>query len=195
MMGVIEKYKYVWLALLGLATLGFVASLSLTIDYYRLLDNPSYVLACDINPIVSCGSVMESQYAKVFGVPLSLGGVIGFGVLMLFSIGAFFGLKYKLWVWRAAQAAAIAGLLVAHYLFFVSVFILGSICPWCFTVWMSTLGVAWIVTWHNAKNGHLALPKIEKWIAKNHIVLFVWWLVVLLSILLVQFRDYWRTLV
>jgi len=194
-MVMITKYKYVWLVLLTLGLIGFWASLSLTVDYYRLLENPSYELACDINPIVSCGSVMESQYAKVFGVPLSLGGVIAFGSLMLFSLGAFFGIKYKPWIWRAAQLAVIAGLLIAHYLFFVSVTILGSICPWCFTVWMSTLGVAWIITWFNSKNGNIAMPKTEKWLAKNHAALFVWWLAVLLIIILIQFREFWRSLV
>ncbi|MGB9251369.1 MAG: vitamin K epoxide reductase family protein, partial [Mycobacterium sp.] len=45
-----------WVLIAGVA--GLIASATLTIEKIELLVNPSYVPSCNLNPIVSCGSVM-----------------------------------------------------------------------------------------------------------------------------------------
>ena len=51
-----------WVLIAGV--IGFVASLTLTVEKIDLLLNPSYVPSCNINPIVSCGSVMTTTTSE-----------------------------------------------------------------------------------------------------------------------------------
>lgn len=67
--------------------LGLFASAVLTLDKIRLLKDPSYVPNCNINPIISCGSIMRSDQAEAFGFPNSLLGLAGFAVVIAIGAG------------------------------------------------------------------------------------------------------------
>ena len=63
---------------------GWIAALNLLVDKLFLLENPGGTLACDINPFISCGTVMFTWQAEAFGIPnmaLGLGGFAIMGVL------------------------------------------------------------------------------------------------------------------
>jgi uncharacterized membrane protein len=49
--------------------IGFVAAFVLTIEKIELLKNPNYVPTCNISPLISCGSVMKTHQAAIFGFP------------------------------------------------------------------------------------------------------------------------------
>ena len=53
-----------------------LASLTLTVEKIELLIDPSYVPSCSINPVLSCGSVMVTHQASVFGFPNPLIGIV-----------------------------------------------------------------------------------------------------------------------
>ena len=73
-----------WVLIAGVV--GLVASMALTIEKFKLLLNPSYVPSCNINPIVSCGSVMTTPQASVLGFPNPLLGIIGFTVVVVTGV-------------------------------------------------------------------------------------------------------------
>ena len=56
-----------WVLIAGVV--GLVASMALTVEKFELLIDPHYVPSCNINPIVSCGSVMTTPQASVLGFP------------------------------------------------------------------------------------------------------------------------------
>src|SRR5262249_37639546 len=60
---------------------GWLAAFQLSVDDWRLLKDPSYQPACNISPIVSCGSVMSSPEGSVFGFPNMLLGLGAFAAV------------------------------------------------------------------------------------------------------------------
>lgn len=57
-----------WLLIAG--AIGLVASMTLTVEKIDILLDPSYVPSCNINPILSCGSVMMTPQASLLGFPI-----------------------------------------------------------------------------------------------------------------------------
>lgn len=180
-------------------SLGLLASFILTYDKIQVLKNPLYDPPCNINPVLSCGSVMKTEQASLLGVPNTIFGIMGFtalitfGVLLLASSGA------KKWVWQAAQGAATLGVVFMHYLFFQGVYRINAICPWCFVTWMVTIPVFVYITVYNLEQNNIPLSKgmmkVSIWIQNNYINILISWYVVIFLILLQHFWYYWQTLI
>jgi len=62
---------------------GLAASLASTIVHYRLVRQPGYTSFCDVNATVSCTQAYLSRYGSVAGVPVALGGVLFFALVLL----------------------------------------------------------------------------------------------------------------
>lgn len=181
------------------ALIGLAASFILTYDLIRLNQTPGYEPACSINPIINCVSVMETAEATVIGnVPNSLFGLIAFGMLLSFGFIVATGVILPRKIWQAAQFAALGGVLFAHFLMFSSVFALHTICPWCFVTWLVVIAIFWAITTHNAQH-HLILRGKQlvdfrfAWQRHSLSILFLWY-VFLFLLLLIEFWDYWKTL-
>ena len=61
-----------WVLIAGV--IGLTAAMTLTIEKIEILINPDYVPTCSINPVLSCGSVMITPQASVFGFLVTLMG-------------------------------------------------------------------------------------------------------------------------
>ena len=48
---------------------GLSAAFVLLVEKIRLVADPSYVPSCSISPLLSCGSVMSTPQAELFGFP------------------------------------------------------------------------------------------------------------------------------
>jgi uncharacterized membrane protein len=109
--------------------------------HYRLLTDPAYVSPCDVNAAFSCSQVYLSQYGSVAGVPVAFGGLIWFGLVALI---AGFGHTDG----QASTAPhyllglSVIGLAVIAYLFYVSMFLLGTGCLLCMGTYVCVLGIA-----------------------------------------------------
>lgn len=51
------------------SVVGLVAAFVLLLEKIALLTDPAYVPSCSINPVLSCGSVMNTDQAAAFGFP------------------------------------------------------------------------------------------------------------------------------
>jgi len=74
---------------------GLVAAWVITLDKFALLQDPNFVPACSLNPVVTCGNIMKSGQAAAFGFPNPLLGLVAYGMVMcagaiILSVG-FFG--------------------------------------------------------------------------------------------------------
>ncbi len=49
--------------------IGFIAAFTLTVERIKLAGDPNAALSCDINPFISCGSVMTTWAGALFGFP------------------------------------------------------------------------------------------------------------------------------
>jgi hypothetical protein len=63
----LQKY-FPWL-LTGGGLIGLLSAFVLMVEKIEVLKNPDYVPSCNINPILACGSVINTPQASVFGFP------------------------------------------------------------------------------------------------------------------------------
>ncbi len=68
--------------MLGAATLGLVAALMSSYVHYKLLTDASYVSACDVSSTVNCTQAYLSPYGSLWGVPVAVGGVMYFAMVL-----------------------------------------------------------------------------------------------------------------
>lgn len=191
--------KKLGVALSILALFGLVASFTLTYDAIETIKNPYYSPACNISPIVSCGKALGSSRAELFGIPNPVYGILAFTALLTLSVTLIAGAKYKKWFWVLVEAVAATGLAGAMYLFFYSMYSLGSICPWCLLVWTSVVAIFWLITTHLVATGVLATKGASHRIAdfwdKYAVPVLIVWYLALVVIMFLRFRDYWLSLI
>jgi len=96
-----------WVLIAGLS--GLFASMTLTVEKIKILLNPSYVPSCNINPIVSCGSVMVTPQASVLGFPNPLLGIVGFTVVVVTGVLAVAKVPLPRWYWIGLAAGILMG--------------------------------------------------------------------------------------
>jgi uncharacterized membrane protein len=186
----------------GLATLltvagatGFVAAFVLAVERIALLEDPDYVPTCSFNPILSCGSVMQTWQAEAFGFPNPLIGIAAFAVVTTIGVVLLTGATLPRWFWLGLEAGALFGVVFVHWLIVQSLYSIGALCPYCMVVWVVTIPIFWYVTVHNLQAGHLpAGAGLRQFVVRNRgLVLAVWYLAVT-GLVLVRFWDYWSSL-
>ena len=128
---------------------GLAAAFILAVEKFRLLTNPLYVPTCSINATFSCGSVMRSSQAEVFGFPNPLLGLVGFAIVAATGAALLAGAKLAGWYWGGLQLGVTGGVVFVHWLMFQSAFVIGALCPYCMVVWVVTLPIFWYVTLRN----------------------------------------------
>jgi uncharacterized membrane protein len=176
--------------------IGLIASATLTVEKIKLLTNSSYVPSCNINPIVSCGSVMATPQASVLGFPNSLIGIAGFSVVTVTGVLAVAKVPLPRWYWVGLTAGILAGTGFVHWLIFQSLYRIGAMCPYCMVVWvvtMSLLVVVSAVAFRPPGEGphSTIMRELYRW---RWSIAALWFTAVFLLIL-VRFWDYWSTLI
>lgn len=174
--------------------IGIIASVVIMQEKIDLAGNPHYQPACDLNPIVSCGSVMKSSQAHVFGFMNPFIGLIGFPVVVTVGMAMFAGARFKRWFWVGLQLGLTLGLIFAYWLLWESVYRIRALCPYCLSVDVALTTAWWYVTLFNFYNGNLSLPASLKstgsFIKRNHAGLLVLWFVIVIFFILKHFWYY-----
>ncbi len=184
--------------LTGGGLIGLLASFILTIDKIELIKDPSFQPSCNINPIISCGSVMATHQSEAFGFPNSLLGIIGFTALTVTGGALLAGAKFKRWYWLALQAGMLFAVGFVHWLIFQTIYRIDALCPYCMVVWTAVIPMFWYLTLYNFRNGHLVVGQryknICKFFQKHHADVLFLWFVVITGLILEHFWYYWKTL-
>ncbi len=193
----IRGVAFGWL-LLTLGSLGVAMAAVLLIEKVRILEDPSYVPSCSINPILSCGSIMTTPQAEAFGFPNPVIGIAGFTVVATAGAGVIAGAQFARWFWLALLAGSAAGVVFVHWLAFQSLYRIGALCPYCMVVWVVTIAVFWYTLLHvlepvAAASGSAASRWYRRVAALHGVVLTAWYLTIA-GLITVRFWDYWSTL-
>lgn len=112
-----------WLSFIGM----FVAGYSLYGYYFG--DQSGL---CNINSTFSCYSVYHSGYSEIFGIPVSLIGIIGFGLIFICSAWSLQGKNTHKFLLPFASIS----LLSVIYFAYLSAFVIGVWCPSCIVSWV-----------------------------------------------------------
>ncbi len=178
--------------------IGVLASGILLLEKINLLQNPTAELACDINPIVACGSVITTAQASAFDIPNPIIGLAGFGAVAAIGAGMLAGAVYRRWFWLGMQAGVTFGLGFIMWLQFQTIYRINALCPYCIVVWMVMIPIFWYTTLHNLREGHIRLSKkfdkAATFAQKNHGNILITWFLIIIALILTHFWYYWKTI-
>ena len=186
-----------YILLLG-GIIGVLVSVILTAEQINILKNPSAVLSCDINPIISCGSVINKPQASALGIPNTMFGIVGFSIVATIGASLLAGARFKRWYWLCTQGGVTFGILAVTWLQYQSIFILGTLYPFCLTTWTIMIPMFLYTTLYTIREGYLKTPK--KWqpaidaLQRNHLALLILWYLLIIGLITQRFWDYWSTL-
>jgi uncharacterized membrane protein len=168
--------------------IGVIASVAITVEKFDLLQNPNYQPVCDLNPIISCGTVMKSKQANAFGFMNTYIGLLGFPVVVTIGMAMVAGAKFKRWFWLGMNAGLTFGIAFAYWLIFESIYRIGALCPWCLSIDVALTTAWWYVTLWNFYDGNLRVPvrlkAFGQFVKRHHAdILALWFLAVIIEIL------------
>lgn len=188
----VGRSSALWVLIAGVV--GLTASLTLTIEKIEILINPDYVPTCSINPVLSCGSVMITPQASLFGFPNPLIGVVAFTVVLVTGVLAVANVRLPRWYWAGLAVGTLLGTVFVHWLIFQTLYRIGALCPYCMVVWAVTiplLVVAASVALAPQESGSVLVRTLYTW---RWSVVTLWFVAVALLIL-ERFWNYWSTLI
>ncbi len=182
-----------WLLIAGV--IGLVASMTLTVEKIDILRDPSYIPSCNINPILSCGSVMITPQASLLGFPNPLLGLVAFTVVAVTGLLALTKVALPQWCWVGLTVGVLAGAVFVHWLIFQSLYRIGALCPYCMVVWVVTISLLVVVA------SVAYRPALQQRQSGPGWVVYQWrwsiaalWFTAVSLLSMARFWDYWSTL-
>src|SRR5664279_4788353 len=129
------------------------------VDAVILAGDKNAALTCNINSVISCGTVGVSWQAAVFGFPNAFLGLIFEPIVITIAIAGLGGGRFPRWFMHAAQGIYTIAIGFAYWLFSQSMFVIGALCPWCLLVTLSTTLVFATLLHANVLQDNLYLPR------------------------------------
>ena len=146
------------ITLIWTGILGWFAAFALVLERIHVAGNPDAVLSCDLNPFISCKSVMLTAQASLFGFPNPLIGVASFVAPIAVGVAILAGAKFAAWFWRIFSFGITLGFLFVLWLWTQSTFVIGVLCPYCMVAWAAMVPLFWKVILFGAKDGFIDTP-------------------------------------
>jgi len=187
-----------WLLLIGGVIVTF-AALMLSIEVFDRLKNPNYVPVCNLNPILSCTSVADSNQAHLFGFPNYFLGLAGYASIATVGVALLAGANFKRWFWILFEFGLIFAFLFMTWLQFETLYRIGALCIFCMVLWTFTWPIFWYTSLYNLRHGHIKLPSMFNGIVsfsyRFHAEILTTWYLIVIALILKRFWYYWKTLI
>lgn len=180
-----------WVLIAGV--IGMIASSTLLVEKIEMLKDPKYVPSCSINPVLACGSVINTPQASIFGPPNPLYGIIGFTVVIVTGVLAVTKVPLPRWYWVGLTIGTTLATVFVHWLIFQTLYRIGALCPYCMVAWAVTIPLLAVVApiAMQPLAGNPVAHALYNW---RWPLVALWFTAVILQIL-VRFWDYWSTLI
>lgn len=136
----------VWLVLAGV--IGWWAAFALTTEKFHLLANPGATASCDFSPLVQCGKNLDSWQGAVFGFPNPIIGLAGWVAPIVVGMAILARARFARWFWWLFELGIAFAFAFVIWLIIQSIFVLGTLCPWCMVTWAVTIPTFYVVTLH-----------------------------------------------
>lgn len=128
--------------LVAFALLGLGAASYSSYVHHQLLTVPGYASICDIGSTMNCSQAYLSPYGSLWGIPVALGGVIFFALVLI--LAGFVGRKASAARDNAPAyifALSTVGLAFVLYLGWASYFVLKTFCILCAITYVSVIAI------------------------------------------------------
>ncbi|MCU1635505.1 MAG: Membrane protein [Cryobacterium sp.] len=145
---------------------GWAAAFALTLDKFRLLEDPQAQLSCNFSVLIGCSTNLTSPQGSLFGFPNPLIGVAGWSALITIGAAIIAGARLARWFWVCMNLGLAAALAFVIWLIGQSIFVLDVLCPWCMVTWAATIPSFLAVTFYNLGTGHIPVPASVRRIAQ-----------------------------
>ncbi len=184
-----------WGTTLVWSLLSLTASFVLSVDAIKLAANPDAELGCNINSVISCGTVGGSWQSSLFGFPNAFLGLIAEPVVITIAVAGLGGVRFPRWFMLSAQAVYSLGLVLAYWLFYQAMFVIGALCPWCLLITVATTLVFFEMTRINIRDNNLFLPRrLQESLtsavrAHLDLLLVIAWLLVLALLVVLRYGE------
>ena len=185
----------VWVTMLVASLASLVASFVLSVDALRLAEDPNADLGCNINTVISCGTVAGAWQSQLLGFPNAFLGLVTEPVVITLAVASLGGVRFPRWFMLVAQAFYTVGLVFAYWLFHQAMFDIGALCPWCLLVTLATTLVFFELTYVNIRDDNLFLPRgvqqrLTAFIRSDlDLVLVVVWVLVLVLAVVLKYGE------
>lgn len=157
------RHRGTALMLLVTAVVGMVATCILVAERLALSADPNHVTSCDLNPWVSCGTVMKSEQAMAFGFPNQFIGLVSFSVVITVAVGMLAGARYQRWFWLGLNLGVAAGFAFCIWLWYQAVYEITALCLYCMIVWAMMAPMLVLLTVRNLHHGVVpSTPGVRK---------------------------------
>ncbi|MBP2435696.1 vitamin K epoxide reductase family protein [Microbacterium amylolyticum] len=146
-----------WLVIAG--AVGLWAAFELTLEKLAVLADPDHMAACDFSVVIQCGANLSSEQGAVFGFPNPLIGLIGWMAPLVVGVAILSGARFAKWFWALFAGGMTFAFGFVIWLIWQSIFILGTLCPWCMVTWVVTIPSFFAVILHTVRIGAIPLPR------------------------------------
>lgn len=143
--------------LASVGVIGLIASLALSIEKVEKLQNPNANVGCDLSVLVQCSANLDSAQGAVLGFPNPFLGLIGFSLVLCAGVTLWAAPNLARWYWAVFNIGVAAAFAFALWLIGQSIYVLGTLCPWCMVVWVITIPLFVFTTGRNARTGIFGL--------------------------------------
>lgn len=178
--------------------LGWIAAFTLTLERLHVATNPEATLSCDLNPFISCKSVMLTEQARLLGFPNPLIGLAAFIFPIAVGFAILAGAKFALWFWRMFATGITMGFLFVIWLWTQSTFVINVLCPYCMVAWVAMVPLFWTVILFLVREGVIDTPlRFAGFFDRAYERVWLWVLatdLVMAAIIIVRFWSYWPAL-
>ncbi len=133
-----ERIVPIWLpqAIKALCVLGLIVSAYLTWESFT----GGATLACPEGETINCAKVTESEWSKLFGVPVAPLGLVFFAIMWWLATPA--RLRDPRPFWDKLRLSFVGvGVAMVLYLVWAELFKIGAICLWCTVVHVAVLAL------------------------------------------------------
>ncbi|MDL9979601.1 vitamin K epoxide reductase family protein [Microbacterium candidum] len=145
-------YALAILLIIG-GALGLLAAFNLTMDEIALLKTPDAALTCNINGLLNCGKNIDSPQGSTFGFPNPILGLMMFPAPVVVGFALLARAKFAAWFWWIFNAGMLFAIVFIYWLAFQSIFVIGTLCPWCALVYLVVIPMFLGVTVRNFRAG------------------------------------------
>jgi uncharacterized membrane protein len=127
------------LLLIVAGVVGWWAAFSLTIEKFESLQNPGRAAGCDFSVLVQCSENLNSPQGALFGFPNPLIGLGAWVAPIVIGVALLAGARFARWFWVLFWLGFVGAISFVVWLISQSIFVLGTLCPWCMVTWSVTI--------------------------------------------------------
>lgn len=141
----------VWLIVAG--ALGWWAAFSLTMEKFHALESPGAKASCDFNILVQCTANLDSPQGSAFGFPNPIIGLACWVAPIVVGFAILAGARFARWFWVLFWGGFLFAFCFVCWLLSQSIFVIGTLCPWCMLTWAVTIPSFYVLTLHLLRSG------------------------------------------